>query len=257
MGREIKRVPVDFDWPINKIWSGYLWPDSLQSAPCPAGDACLNGHTAAGAWVGEIAHLALMLDDDLGSQQRGHRMHPYFDSVPRPYGSSSMRSDVRPSPDIAEFGAGLAGRSGSFMGHDAIDRWRATDALIRAAGLDPKTWGICPECQGHGSVEAYPGQRADAEAWQSTEPPAGEGWQLWETVSEGSPISPVFPDAEGLAQWLTTPDACWGAMSRPMMIEQARGFVRTGWAPSVVGNAGGVHDGATFIGTKEALGGEW
>lgn len=23
MGRELKRVPLDFDWPINKIWKGY------------------------------------------------------------------------------------------------------------------------------------------------------------------------------------------------------------------------------------------
>lgn len=252
MGREIKRVPLDWDWPVNKIWEGYQWPSSLVSAPCPAGDACLNGHTAAGAWVAEIAHLALMLDDDLGSQRRGQPLHPYFDSVPRPYGSPTRTSDARPSPDIAEFGAGLAGREGVFMGHDAIDRWHATDALIRAAGLDPKVWGVCPQCQGHGSVEAYPGQRAAAEAWEPTEPPSGEGWQLWETVTEGSPISPVFPDAEELAQWLTTPAACWGTMRQPMTIEQARGFVGAGWAPSMIGDASGIHDGATYVGAREA-----
>ncbi|MBV9688383.1 MAG: hypothetical protein JO202_01610 [Ktedonobacteraceae bacterium] len=26
MGREVKRVPLDFDWPLDTIWSGYL-PD--------------------------------------------------------------------------------------------------------------------------------------------------------------------------------------------------------------------------------------
>jgi hypothetical protein len=51
-------------------------------------------------------------------------------------------------------------------------------------------------------VEAYEGQRAEAEAWQSTDPPAGEGWQLWETVSEGSPVTPVFPTADGLISHL-------------------------------------------------------
>ena len=33
------------------------------------------------------------------------------------------------------------------------------------------------------------------------EPPKGEGYQLWETTSEGSPISPVFASAEELADW--------------------------------------------------------
>jgi hypothetical protein len=33
--------------------------------------------------------------------------------------------------------------------------------------------------------------------WQPAHPPSGCGYQLWETTSEGSPISPVFasPDA--------------------------------------------------------------
>jgi hypothetical protein len=26
MGRELRRVPLDFDWPINKTWEGFLNP---------------------------------------------------------------------------------------------------------------------------------------------------------------------------------------------------------------------------------------
>jgi hypothetical protein len=37
--------------------------------------------------------------------------------------------------------------------------------------------------------------------WRPTEPPSGEGYQLWEIVSEGSPVSPVFALPEELAQW--------------------------------------------------------
>ena len=36
-------------------------------------------------------------------------------------------------------------------------------------------------------------------------PPTGEGWQLWENVTEGSAVSPVFATAEELAEWLSTP----------------------------------------------------
>ena len=32
MGRELKRVPMDFDWPLNKIWYGYR--NSLCNGEC-------------------------------------------------------------------------------------------------------------------------------------------------------------------------------------------------------------------------------
>ncbi len=37
---------------------------------------------------------------------------------------------------------------------------------------------------------------------ENIEPPAGDGWQMWEDCSEGSPISPVFKTPEELAHWL-------------------------------------------------------
>jgi hypothetical protein len=33
------------------------------------------------------------------------------------------------------------------------------------------------------------------------EPPEGEGYQLWENTSEGSPVSPVFSTLEELCEW--------------------------------------------------------
>lgn len=32
-------------------------------------------------------------------------------------------------------------------------------------------------------------------------PPKGEGYQLWETTSEGSPVSPVFETLDELCEW--------------------------------------------------------
>ena len=71
------------------------------------------------------------------------------------------------------------------------------------------------------------------DGYPKLEPPAGDGWQLWETVTEGSPISPVFPTAEGLVDWLCSPAYNWG-ISGPMQREQAQRFVQAGWAPSMV-----------------------
>jgi hypothetical protein len=35
-------------------------------------------------------------------------------------------------------------------------------------------------------------------------PPTGEGYQLWETTTEGSPVSPVFATLDGLCEWCET-----------------------------------------------------
>jgi len=39
------------------------------------------------------------------------------------------------------------------------------------------------------------------EDWKNYDPPTGEGYQLWETTSEGSPISPVFETLDDLCAW--------------------------------------------------------
>lgn len=249
---EVKRVPLDFGWPLNKVWEGYLMPDSLKEGACPAGVACEYGHTLARAWVEEIAHLALILDDDLHEQRCGNDLHPYFHSVP---GGGTYGLRPRPSADIREFGTGLAGCEAMFK-HDVEDRRRATKRLIEAAGLDPDTWGICPMCKGYGGVEAYPGQRAEAEAWVRSEPPAGEGWQLWEIVSEGSPVSPVFATGDELARWLTTPEggAAVDPSRQPMRIGQAREFVGVGGAPSGSMADDRARDDASYIGSEASAG---
>lgn len=228
MGREIKRVPVDFDWPINEIWQGYRRPERLYGNDC--GGCGGRGEVSARLWLRAVAHMLLMLEDDLTEQQRGRPMHPYFnDFYTTGYGT-------RPSREISEVVKGLLGeryRDPDWLGRDVIDGWAATEAIIRAAQLDPDRWGICGTCDGQGSVENYPGQRAEAEAWEATEPPTGDGWQVWETVSEGSPISPVFATREALVGWLCSPAYTWG-ISQPLTLEQAERFVDSAWAPSMV-----------------------
>ena len=56
-------------------------------------------------------------------------------------------------------------------------------------------------------------------------PPAGDGWQVWETVSEGSPISPVCASRDTLIAWLVTQGYS------PLAAER---FVDGGYAPSAL-----------------------
>ena len=104
MGREVKRVPLDFDYPLHKVWYGY--------------------------------QIVFCHEDYEGGCER-----------------------------CQEF--------------------------ARVMGIPPKVYkhiqddSPCPDWRKHFKVD----------------PPEGEGWQLWETTTEGSPASPVFKTPEELAEW--------------------------------------------------------
>jgi len=63
--------------------------------------------------------------------------------------------------------------------------------------------------------------------------------QMYETVTEGTPVSPVFATRGELAQWIVD--------NLGYSEDAAAGFVEDGWAPSLVMCAGKVHDGITGL----------
>lgn len=63
--------------------------------------------------------------------------------------------------------------------------------------------------------------------------------QMYETVSEGTPVSPVFATKGQLAQWMVD--------ELGYSEDAAAGFCESGWAPSGVGCATGYHDGITGL----------
>lgn len=305
MGREIMRVRLDFDWPLNKVYEGRLSPERLRETPC---SACEGGYSPRATelknlWYGYVPFRP----EDNGSTpftigtpevrafaERNVSRSPEFYG----HGDDAVRREAQRLCDLwngqwshhldADDVAALieAGRLRDFthdfdpdrdprfqpidpppditpemvnrwslcgFGHDSINQFVVATARCEREGVP----SVCQVCDGHGSHEAYPGQRAEAEAWEPSDPPTGDGWQLWETTSEGSPVGPVFATAEELAQWLTTEEGGsavgFGRSCTPMTIESARGFVGEGWAPSMIGNAGGLHDGAEYVGTAAVL----
>jgi len=146
MGREVHRVPVDFDWPTNKIWPGFCY----RTPDC----------------------------------------------------------GIESCPD-------------------------AEDTEV--------PWSVEDLCAFHRALW-------DCDEYPELAPPTGTGWQVWETVSEGSPISPVFPDREGLIGWLMSPAYSWG-VSQPLTRAQAENFTADGWAPTFIFSAPtGLVNGEQFIG---------
>jgi hypothetical protein len=102
----------------------------------------------------------------------------------------------------------------------------------------------CPHCKGEG--EFWPSEAAKQayEGWEKEEPPVGDGFQMWETVSEGSPISPVFATAEELATFMAG-TRFGGDEGTPY--ETWLSFIRgPGWAPSLVVEAGQMQSGVDW-----------
>jgi hypothetical protein len=124
------------------------------------------------------------------------------------------------------------------MGHDGINHWICTRFRATRLGF----YGVCVHCDGEGATYRDEAHRAAAEAWAPTEPPAGEGWQMWETTSEGSPISPVMPTPELLAGWLVRNNAsAFGGEGASYVAWM--GMIKAGWAPSAVGGSSGIVSG--------------
>lgn len=270
MSREIKRVPLDFEWPLEKVWDGYINPHFKR---CPA-EGCHAGETAAGLWVQGLARLVAMLGEEavvaphVAEMRRSGRLfpHPYLEDwahAPRDREPKDLVDKLASAKDetardwvyraywhrykpqllplteeLVGFVTGLAGRRPSppLGGNLEIDVYRA---LLRAAGIQDEKWGTCPHCGGDG---IDPATRAAYEAWKPVEPPSGKGWQLWETVTEGSPISPVFVHKEEFVIYLTR---------QGYSKKAAEEFCKRGWAPSGVMTGGRMYDGIEACGLEE------
>jgi hypothetical protein len=236
MGRELKRVPLNFDWPKDKVWQGFLNPH--YKGHCQDCDECEgSGSTSALNRLSDLVSLLMISGEDA---KRG-KCHPYLSQAPLHHTQGKV-----PSKEMVQLTAGLAGREPSFLGHDSCDNWRATKKIIAAAGL-PEKWGYCPKCLGEGSVWDSQENKAKAENWQQEQPPTGEGYQLWETVSEGSPCSPVFDSPEGLAHWLATSPDYKGRMGNTSYDQWMKFICGDGWAPSLVMVGGQIMSGVDAV----------
>lgn len=76
---------------------------------------------------------------------------------------------------------------------------------------------------------------------ERVEPPEGEGYQLWQTVSD-APMSPVFATPEELARYMADLEA--GSWDAGISYEKWLKFINgPGWAPSMMIVDGRVYKG--------------
>jgi hypothetical protein len=282
MGRQVRRVPLTFDWPMNKVWKGFLNP---HFRPCPAAEKnqCVGGYSPAGKWLDAIVRFLAMIgeqavEEPFADQLRARGQifpHPYlqeFAQAPRteiPHDEMKKMRDIEDSTErqralysymrkhpaqllsfggeeMIQFITGLAnGKKPDLPFGGSSVGWEIQKTLMKAAGIDPDSkWGHCKVCDGHG---IDPAVRETYENWEKEDPPTGEGWQLWETVSEGSPVSPVCPTKEAFVEWLVKEDG----YSR----SAAEKFCDVGWVPSGLivqgGPEAGVYKNLEMLDLKE------
>ena len=286
MGRELKRVPFDFDWPIDKVWKGFVNPlhTAVQCAHCEGSGSSPTARHLKDQWYGyanfrpedrgsvpfaadhptiaalaernsrpdvsrrwpgcsainEAHRLADMFnkqwmhhlnDADVAALIKADRLRDLtHDFVP---GTGWKSNGPVRTPSAAEVNAwSLRG-----MAHGSINQWTVVNAECDRLGVDSQ----CSHCDGHGEVWPSDQDRIAYEEWQSVEPPVGEGYQVWETVSEGSPISPVFSTPEALARHMA--GTRWGGDKGTPYETWLKFILGPGWAPSLVVSGGVVMNG--------------
>lgn len=296
MGRELKRVPLNFSWPLSKIWSGYQNPHyEGHCTDCPH---CEGGYSPEykaleKRWYGyvpfkpedrgsvpfahdhpkvwafaerNVAHspsyygcgldavrreamrLAELFNsswnhhlnaDDVAALIKADRLWD-FTRTPR---TDKQRALVAKRLATGKHNSWLPRSNGYIptpqevnewsiagFGHDSSNCWIVCKAECERQGK-PHT---CSHCKGEASVWDSKANKTRANRWRRKEPPRGVGYQIWETVSEGSPISPVFKTPEALADWMAAPGNGWRSDQGTTREQWLRFINGPGWAPTLV-----------------------
>lgn len=94
------------------------------------------------------------------------------------------------------------------LGHDGINQWTCVRARAKREGILEES---CRFCKGKGEFWFSEEIERLHDVWVDEEPPTGPGFQLWETTSEGSPVSPVFSSLEDLCVWCESNATTFGS----------------------------------------------
>lgn len=228
----ICRVPLDFDWPLHRVWGGFLMDPDLALPDCPD---CSHDRTSrqptgltAAAWGIHATFYATSAPEPFRSQICWHDKITQAE-VDHLLSRGRLRSLVRNNDGTSTWeslplsAADVNAAQDGGHGHDSVNQSILFQYRCERLGIDVN----CSTCGGKASV-GTPEQFAAIEEWEPTDPPTGDGWQVWEDVSAGSPISPVFRSRDGVVTWLTSPDGFGTAWGLTLPYAEAEALVDAG-----------------------------
>lgn len=259
MGREIKRIALDFDYPINgMIWKGYHNPYSpLKCSACNGEGNTPEYQKIVDGWYGftnpsGVGWCHSITQDEVQALLDDGRLMD-FTRVPR---NEQQKEDVKKK--LAAGGNSWLPYDNGYIptadevnewskkgfGHDCINKWICCEARAKRLGIKETK---CKHCKGEGSV--WPDEKYEklAEDFEYIEPPEGNGYQLWSTTTEGHPMSPVFAEPEQLAQWLSDSKASSFGDSTASYEQWLKFIKGPGWCPSAVLSQEGLKTGVQAI----------
>jgi len=212
MGRELKRVPLNFDYPLRQVWKGYINPyRSMECKSCKGSGQNPETKRLSDDWYthlrtdGKEGWMYQLEQEDVQALLDAGRLMD-FTRVPvndeqreivkkkiEDGGNSWLPFNNGYIPTAEEINTWAR----KTMGHDSINHWVCAEARAKRLGIH----GECQCCGGTGVLWQSDEIKKLHDDWKEFEPPVGEGYQLWETTSEGSPSSPVFETLEELCEW--------------------------------------------------------
>lgn len=131
MGRELKRVPLKWDWPLNKIWQGYINPYSKYAATCPDCDGSGESPECkrlSNMWYGSL------YDSDFKPEDNG--------STPYTPESPAVRNQAIKSIIMSRFsGPGIEGLESGVKAYWSMYQMGMLDSFVAAhPELEPYIW---------------------------------------------------------------------------------------------------------------------
>ena len=207
MGRTIKRVPLDFDHNMGELWPGYI--NTFFENHC---HRCLDcdgsGYSTAAKkisddWYGfndsNDKWSDKLTQDEVDELVNSHRLREFSDFFIEKIINGQVHKILPAELVNLYFRHDELRRSILWLlGHDGINQSICVSARCNRLGIQI----CCLTCNGTGNIWDSEKHRIDSDNWMPEDPPLGIGWQLWETITSGSPVSPVCATKEELADWL-------------------------------------------------------
>lgn len=224
MGRELKRVPLNFKWKIGRLWSGYINPHPIHECIDCQGLGWSKDYNQlkeewygwntenykinpfrkssrynASAWNNNLTQedvQALVDADRLWDFTRVPLNDKQKETVKKKIedgGNSWLPFNNEYVPTAKEVNQwNLKG-----MGHDSINCSVVIKAKLKKQGKSH----LCNSCNGEGEKWQDGTAKEKYKNWKEYEPPKGKGFQLWSTTSEGNPMTPVFKTLDLLCEY--------------------------------------------------------